>query len=66
MSRELEYSDNVCPICGEPLKVSKYFEDIWGGQALVETDAKCKCGYHYNYSYGVLEITMPDYVEEDA
>ena len=60
-----EITENLCPCCGEPLKVAKYYEEVRGYKTLVETDAKCKCGYHYNYGYGVLEITMPEYEEEN-
>ena len=61
----MEHNESSCPCCGNPLKVKKYYEEVQGYKLLVETDAKCSCGYHYNNGYGVLEITMPEYVEED-
>jgi Zn ribbon nucleic-acid-binding protein len=38
-----------CPRCDNECKVVNYREE---GIGIVETDVKCKCGYHYNWSYG--------------
>lgn len=44
--------NELCPICGNPLHISKQKDDY----GLMELDKKCfNCGYHYNWSYG-LEI----------
>ena len=65
----MNYTENIknlCPCCGAPLNAKKYYEDVQGYKLCVETDAKCSCGYHYNYSYGVLELAMPEAEEELA
>lgn len=37
-----------CPVCGEPMKVKRWYENGW----LVEIVATCPCGYKYHWAYG--------------
>jgi C4-type Zn-finger protein len=46
----------ICPYCENEVARHLYFDE----RGLVETDIKCKCGYHYSDSYGRIEITLPD------
>ena len=50
----------VCQVCGSVLKAKKYYEEIWGHKEIVETSAKCKCGYSYSLAYGKEEIDYPE------
>jgi Zn ribbon nucleic-acid-binding protein len=49
-----------CPRCEDECKVEKFHDEI----GLVETDVKCKCGYHYNWSYGHI-TTDEEYDEQN-
>ena len=54
-----------CPICGDPLKVRHYQEEIWGYKQTVETHKSCACGYEHSDAYGVVNVTIPYDAEED-
>lgn len=49
-----------CPLCGKPLIITKYYEEIWGHKEIVETDKRCTCGYHHSLAYGNEVIEYPD------
>ena len=56
---------SICPCCGNKLRVTKYTEDIWGSKEIVEVDAKCGCGYHYNKAYGREAIEYPEETQHE-
>lgn len=58
-------TDNVCPVCGDALKITKYYEEVWGHKEMVETSAKCKCGYCYSFAYGKEDIEYPQNCEQN-
>lgn len=49
-----------CPCCGDDCIEQRWYEEV----GLVETDIKCKCGYHYSDSYGRVEVILPDEASE--